>query len=216
MNKEITALKFHPRKRDRVDIYLEGKRAFQIAKSIALRLQVGQTLSGAEIDDLLHRDEVEKFYQQALRLISRRPRSEYEIQDRIRRKGGSEETQEKVIGRLRELGLADDRAFAEAWIEDRLSFRPRSAWALRYELRRKGLGEAVIDEALEGFDDEEAAYLAALKGARRMKDYPWEKFRQRLGSYLKRRGFPYPMISPVVERVWREVTGPVEESEVKK
>jgi len=40
---------------------------------------------------------------------------------------------------LLELGLIDDMAFARFWRESRDMHRPQGRWALRQELRRKGI-----------------------------------------------------------------------------
>jgi regulatory protein len=213
LSKVITVLKFTGRDRNRVDVYLDGENEFTLLKNIAVQLRVGQVLSPHQIEELLHRNEEEQAYQHALRLVSRRPRSESELRDNFGRRNLSEEIQDAVFIRLREQGLVDDVAFAETWIENRMAFRPRSAWALTYELRKKGVSEKIIRTALEGFDDDEAAYRVAKNVAQKMRNLAWDDFRRRLGAHLSRRGFLYPTISPVVSRVWEEATGNVNESE---
>jgi regulatory protein len=213
LEKVITALKLSRRNKNRVVIFVDGKKRFELMKSIARELKVGQELSEDDIGLLRQRDTEEQLFQHALRLISRRQRSEREIRERFYKKRASKETQDTVVARLHEKGLLDDRAFAEAWIENRNTFRPRSSWALQYELRNKGIDNETIRAVLEGFDDEEAAYNAAKKAARRMKDLSWDLYRQRLSAYLGRRGFKYSTINPVIERIWDEVYGTGIESE---
>ena len=210
----ITNLKLSGRSRNRVDVYLDGKKKFTVSKSIALELKRGQELSIDQIRQLKNRDLEEQSYQQALRLISRRPRSEAELRNRFHRKKVQTEIQDMVIARLREQGFVDDNAFARSWVENRLTFRPRSAWAIKQELRKKGVSNDAIRAALENFDDDEAAYQAALKVARKMAGMPKDLFIQRLAAYLSRRGFQYSTVSPVVKRVWRETSSNCSESEV--
>jgi regulatory protein len=197
-----------------VDIYLDGKKDFVVLKSIAIGLRVGQELSADQIAELRQKDSEERIFQHALRLISRRPRSERELRDSFKKKRAQTEIQDAVVARLVEKGLIDDRAFAEAWVENRLTFRPRSSWALQYELRKKGIGSETINEVLEGFDNEEAAHRAALKQAGKLSDLSWELFQKRLAAYLERRGFRYSTISPVIKRVWKEMEISGDESEV--
>ena len=185
-----------------------------MTKSIAMDLKVGQELLQDQIVELKERDTEERIFQHALRLINRRPRSEQELRVSFRKKRASSEIQEAVLTRLREKDLVDDRAFAEAWVENRLAFRPRSSWALQYELRQKGIDRETIGIVLEGFNNEEAAYSAALKVARKLTDYSWDLFHKRLTAYLRRRGFKYSTISPVIKRVWNEKGGTRDESEV--
>ncbi len=209
----ITGLKLHRRKRARVEVYLDGERAFTVVKALAAGLRVGQHLASEDVERLRARDEVERAYARALRLLSRRPRSELELRQAFDRRRTPVEVQEAVLERLHERGLVDDRAFAEAWVENRNEFRPRGARALRMELRRKGIANETIADVLQDFDEESAALRAARKAARRWKSSSHDEFRRRLGAYLARRGFPYSIISPVVSRVWSETTDAEEERE---
>lgn len=216
MQKEITKLKFNTRNSNIVDVYLDGVAELKIMKSVALTLNVGQLLTVEEVENLKTRSLEEKLYRQAIGLVSRRPRSEEEIRQRFKRKNAPMETQDKVVSRLREAKLLDDLAFAEAWVENRMEFRPRSAWAIKSELRKKGVANEIIDEALDDFDDEDAVRRAAAIGARKYRKLDWELFRKRLGAYLARRGFKYHSITPAVEHEWGEHAGREEESEVTK
>ena len=109
-----------------------------------------------------------------------------------------------VLARLKERGLVDDLAFAQFWKDNRESFRPRSQWLTRLELRQKGVSEEIIEQVAAQVDDETSAYRAALSKARRLPTADYDGFRRRLGQYLKRRGFGYGLIKPTVERVWQE------------
>jgi regulatory protein len=214
MEKKITRLKINQRPPNTLDVYLDGVAELKVMSSIALALKVGQWLSEEEIENLKTRSLEEKLYQQALGLLSRRPRSEEEIRQRFKRKNVLDEIQNKVVSRLRNANYLDDLDFAKAWVENRLEFRPRSAWAIKAELRKKGVASETIEEALEGFDDEAAVYQAAAVGARKYRNLDWKLFRKRLGAYLARRGFQYHLISPAIDHEWGELAGKEEESEV--
>jgi regulatory protein len=213
MQNEITKLVINARRPGLVDVHLDGEFRLNLAKPIAATLSLGQFLSLEEIDSLKARNLEEKAYQQALGLLSRRSRSEAEIRQRFNRRRISEEVQEKVIDRLRDANYLDDLAFARSWVENRNEFRPRSAWAIRTELRKKGVSGTMIDEALDEFDDEAAVFQAAAIGARKYRNLDEDLFRKRLGAYLARRGFQYHLIKPAVEHEWSELAGMKEESE---
>jgi regulatory protein len=209
----ITALKMKARGKKRVMIHLDGRPAFSLAPVLAATLRVGQTLGQSQVTELKHRQSKEEAYQRALSLLSRRPRSELELRQYFQRRGIDSELADTVLQRLRERGLVDDEAFARAWVENRAAFRPRGPWALRAELRKKGVANETIDAALEGFDQEQAAYKAASKVARRWSELSAEDFRSRLDAYLARRGFDYQVLPRVITRVQSEVRGIVDESE---
>ena len=209
----ITALKNQTKNRNRINVHLDGNYGFALDRAVAVNLKVGKEISNDEIEALKKLDKEERLYQRAQRLIERRPHAARELQNRFDRDKIPQDVQQAVIRRLRDRGLVNDHAFAEAWIENRQVFRPRSARALRIELRQKGVSNEIIEQHLADFDDEQAAYAAALKGARRYRSSDWESFRKKLSAYLLRRGFGHSIISSVVSRIWRETTDCEAESE---
>src|SRR5690348_9918162 len=75
----------------------------------------------------------------AVRYLAQRPRSEYEVRQRLKRDGVDQAVAERVLEQLRRHQLVDDRAFAEYWVEQRQTFRPRGKRLLSAELARLGV-----------------------------------------------------------------------------
>jgi len=202
----ITTIETQKRNPERVNIRLDGRHGFGLAAIVAAGLRVGQELDQRQIDVLESEDAIESAYQRALRFLSVRTRSEAEISGHLLRHKTPGTVVERTIERLRQSQLADDNKFAQAWVENRSSFRPRSRRALAWELNRKGVPAEAIESATTGLDDTELAFQAGLKQARRLHGYSWLDFRRRLYAYLFRRGFSAGVIGPVVARVWSETT----------
>jgi regulatory protein len=197
----ITALKVKPRRPRLVEVYVDGQPALELSRPLAAELRVGQTVDAAALRTLESREAVESAVLRASRLLSRRPRSEHELRTALRRAGVDGGSVEAALERLRGAGEVDDLHFARAWVENRSDFRPRSAFALKAELLRKGVSRPAIDEALAGFSDEEAALAAARKILRRFEARESLPLDRQLYSYLQRRGFGHDTISAVVRRV---------------
>ncbi len=204
MEQKVTALKAQKRNPNRVSVFLDGEYAFGLARIVAAWLQVGQTLNPEKIAELQSQDARENAYQRALSLISYRERSESEIEKHLQKKGIQEEIITGVLDRLRRSKLVDDQRFARLWVDNRAEFRPRSQRALAYELRKKGIDAEAIDEVLDEFDDDTAAYDAAQRYARKLHRLEWPEFRQKLYGYLARRGFSYATVKTALSRVWAE------------
>jgi len=202
--KKITALVVQKRNPNRVNLYLDGEYAFGVARIVAAWLRVGMELDEKKIEQLQVEDAREWAFQQAMLFLSYRARSESEIRQNLRKHEVPEAVIDQTLERLREAGLANDNEFAQAWVENRSTFRPRSRRMLTMELRQKGLDEESMKSALENVDDEPLAYEAAKKRAARFKDLEWIEFRKKLSEFLARRGFPYSVIAPVVTRTWNE------------
>jgi regulatory protein len=203
---KITGLKKIKGREKRIEVYLDGKPALKLLAEVALkeRLKTGQEVTESRLETLTGTDMFQQCYNAAIRYLSYRPRSEMEIRQRLQQHGHDDALMGKVIAKLREQGLADDTAFARFWIDNRGIFRPRSRRMTKLELRRKGLNSDIIEQAINGIDDKDCAYRAALSRARHLfpSDYP--VYRRRLGQYLGRRGFSYEVINETVQKVWKE------------
>lgn len=206
MGGTITALKVQKRNRNRVNVYLDERFAFGLASHLAVPLRRGQHLSDEEIAKLKEKDEFYQVYERITKLFARRPRSEAEVRRRMERQGVAPRLAEKVVERLTAAGLLDDAAFAQQWIENRETFRPRSLHMLRYELRQKGLDEETISQALALVDEEESAHRLALQQGRRLSHLDWPDFRRKLTGYLARRGYPYEISRDAVREAWQSLS----------
>lgn len=202
--KKITALVVQKRNPNRVNIHLDGEYAFGVARIVAAWLRVGAELDEKKIEQLQVEDARERAYQQAMLFLSYRARSESEIRQNLRKHEIPESVIDLTLDRLRQAGLANDDEFAQAWVENRSTFRPRSRRMLAMELRQKGLDDESMQSALKNVDDEPLAYEAAKKRATRFKDLEWSEFRKKLSDFLARRGFSYSVVAPVVTRIWNE------------
>ena len=202
----ITAIRVGKGRGKRVNVFLDGKFAFSLEAEVAVRegLQVDQELSASQTEALARSDHFHRCLNGAVHYLSYRPRSESEIRGRLQRRGFDNDSVEAVIARLKEQGLVDDTAFAQFWKDNRQSFSPRSRWLTKFELRQKGVTNDITDQVVNGVDDADSAYRAALSKACSLPLSDYQSFRRRLGEYLKRRGFGYEVINQTIGRIWQE------------
>ena len=203
---KITALRIGKGRKKRVNVFLDDRFAFSLEAEVVIKegLQVGQELSASQIEALAKSDHFHRCLNVATHYLGYRPRSEFEVRERLQRRGFDDNTIGVVITKLKEQRLVDDMEFARFWKENRDSFSPRSQWLTKLELRQKGVTNDIIEEMVGTIDDGDSAYRAALSKARRLSRSDYQDFRHRLGEYLKRRGFGYGVINLTVERVWEE------------
>lgn len=205
----ITALEPQQRRPSRLNLYLDGQFAFGLSLELAAQahLQPGQELTPKEIAILRLQAEQDNAYQAALHFLSYRPRSQSELRQRLRRQYAPNAI-EAVLERLQAQGLADDGVFAQFWQENRQRFRPRGKGLLRAELRRKGVPDEAIAQALEEVDEEAAAQAVAQRRLPALAGLEPAQFRQRLGSHLRRRGFSWEVVSRTLAWAWERLTIP--------
>ncbi|MBM7796492.1 regulatory protein RecX [Pseudoglutamicibacter cumminsii] len=137
----------------------------------------------------------------ALRLLSTRARSRHEIEENLRGKELPAEAITHVMDRFEEVGLIDDEAFAQAWVESRNRSKGYASARLAQELRRKGIAEEHIAAALEQLDGDELRAQAESLALKRLghNDLPpdrygpdrkeREKVMRRIVSHLQRKGY---------------------------
>ncbi len=139
-------------------------------------------------------DQFEKARKAAYRILTHRARSEYEIVEKLSRKGFDRDTISQVIKSLRDYRMLDDRTFAEDFVSRRGSW---SRAVVAGRLRSLGIRESVIEKALEGLDPEAEFRIALSQALNRRKrrggDYPLES----MAVFLRRRGFNQEVVDRV-------------------
>jgi regulatory protein len=119
----------------------------------------------------------------------------------MRRKGVPAEAAEAVLGRLAEVGLIDDAAFARAWVESRHQARGLSRRALTAELKRRGVPGEEVQAAVGALDPDQEIATARRLVVRAMaatRGRPLPVRVRRLVGLLARKGYPAPLAYRVV------------------
>jgi len=206
----ITALEPQVNNPERINLYVDGR--FLLGVNAAIVLQMGlrldQELSPSQLDLLQSEEAEQRAVDRALNYLSYRPRSREEVRRYLRRKETPPEIIEAALALLDRLDFVNDRTFAGFWIESREQFSPRGARALKNELRMKGVERDVVDEMVNDEQDEERALRAGRKKAIALANAPnidFATFRNRLGSFLQRRGFGYQVTARTVRALWKEL-----------
>ena len=180
---KITALRIGKGRKKRVNMFLDDRFACSLEAEVVIKenLQVGQELSASQIEALTKLNHFHRCLNAATHYLSYRPRSEFEVKERLLRRGFDDNTIEAVIVNLKEQGLVDDMAFAQFWKENRDSFSPRSQWLTKLELRQKRIADDITDQVINTIDDDDSAYRAALSKACHLPQADYPGFRRRLG-----------------------------------
>ncbi|RRR75805.1 MAG: regulatory protein RecX [Candidatus Viridilinea halotolerans] len=212
----ITAITAQANDSQRVNIFIDGAFALGIGMATLAReaLWVGLELDEAAWERLEAAAQAEQAMRIAMRMLDSRPRAIAEVRQRLQRKGCTPESIAQAIERLTALGLLDDSAFSQLWVENRQRLRPRGALALRDELRRKGVDRTTVEQTLAASDatDPEAEahraeQLARSVLARYAHSPDRTSFQRRMGGFLQRRGFSLAVVRPILGILWAELQG---------
>ena len=204
----ITQISEHPRKAGRYVVDVDGK---QVAVVTADALAATKARVGIVVDERLaaHLNEANELtaaYDRALNLLTFRARSARELHRRLVQKGVTAERADRVITKLREVGLIDDADFARQLTRSKMS-AGASRRRVHQELFKRGVPREVADEAVEqvvgeeGLSDAESIERIARKKWRSLSSVDELTRRRRLFAFLARRGFDSDDVSRVVRQL---------------
>ena len=188
---KITAIRQQVKNSSRYSIFIDGKYSFSLSELAVINneIKLGQELTTAELNKLKEESSFDKAYNRLLDLLTRRPRSEWEIRDYLKRKKEDSATIDKLVAKLSERSLLNDQAFAEAWIENRRLLKTISKRRIVQELKAKRVSDSIIDEVMGNDEVSETAVLKDLIIKKRQQTRYQDDLK--LMQYLSRQGFNY-------------------------
>jgi regulatory protein len=100
-------------------------------------------------------------YDAAIKILTRRAHSVYEMKKALIRRTADEDLIHKVIARLKQNGLIDDARYAKQFARQRTEIRKQGKFRVARELRARGVPDRHINPALEAAasDTDEAALV---------------------------------------------------------
>lgn len=210
----ITAIRQDERRPDHYHIELESGDDLLLDEALVVseRLAPGDALDDADIARLRAAAAEREVFDRAAMYLAVRPRSRAETRRRLlrtspRRAAPPEDVVDRTLDRLERMGYLDDTAFAAYWAEQRERFSPRSARAIRQELRQHGVDAETAAASANPDDDEERAVAAGRKRLGGLAQADYQTFYTRMGGFLQRRGFSYGVARSAIRRLWAESHG---------
>ncbi|WP_221358428.1 recombination regulator RecX [Streptomyces beigongshangae] len=153
------------------------------------------------------RDPAERARAICLRLLTGTPRTRKQLADALSKREIPDDVAEEVLSRFEEVGLINDGAFADAWVESRHHGRGLARRALAQELRTKGVDPMLIDEAVGRLDSDREETTARELVARKLRStrgLDRDKRIRRLAGMLARKGYSQGTALRVVRQALEE------------
>lgn len=148
-------------------------------------------------------DPVASARQICLNQLQHAPRTRAELAAVLQRKGVADDVAEQVLSRFTEAGMIDDALFAQLWVTSRHRGKGLARRALSQELRRKGVDDESVADAMAGLDpDVELATARALvdRRLRTTTGLATDVRVRRLSGLLARKGYPAGVAFRVVRQ----------------
>ncbi len=160
----------------------------------------GMELSEEEADRLIYENDLRRARERALYLMESRDHSYRELFDKLE-KNYSEDICFEVCNRLAEIGVINDRRYAEKLCRQLFEVKKLGRYRVRQEMRLKGLGSEIIEEAMENFSEEDEPFerlekLVEQKYERYLTD---RKGVEKVRNALARKGYSFGEIKEVLD-----------------
>lgn len=153
-------------------------------------LKAGDALSETELCDLVFQSQYTRAKSRAVWYLDRKDRTSNELYKKLVEGGFDKKASAKVIARLTEVGLIDDRRFAENY-RDRLLSDNVSKRAALQKLLQKGVSYDLAKEVLRDLEVDEVQQITELLDRKYRTKLTADGGVQRVYAALIRRGFSY-------------------------
>lgn len=200
-------LEIKPAKGKLYEILLEGEQKLWLHADLVQseNLHTGDKLDAERIAALKYRAAEHRAYEHGLYLLEKRGYSYREMYDKLSAAPNAQE--DAVLAALEKLtryGFLNDARYAEQLARQYIEIKKFGRWRAEFEMRRRGLSQEDIDDALAAYDDAEtvSAQLLELlqkKYARHLTDPDDRKSTEKVTAALVRRGYTFQQIRYAIE-----------------
>lgn len=207
-------LEIKPAKGRLYEIVLEGEQTLWLHADLVQSeyLHTGDDLDDARIAALKYRAAEHRAYEHGLYLLEKRGYSYREMYDKLNAAPNAQE--DAVLAALEKLtryGFLNDACYAEQLARQYIEIKKFGRRRAEFEMRRRGLSQEDIDDALSAYDDAEAISARLLellqkKYARYLTDPDDRKSTEKVTAALVRRGYTFQQIRYAIEDyyAWQE------------
>ncbi len=195
---KITRIEQQKKKKNRVNIYIDGEFYSGLYKDTVIKFHLyeNKEITPSEIDRIKEFEDFADAKEKAINYISYRERSKKEIEDYLKNKEIEEVIIQKILSDLEKADLVNNQKFASDWVKDRNKNNPKGNFALKMELKEKGINDSEIEKILQSVDEKKNALKVFEKAVRK---YGKKKnAKEKISQYLQRRGFHIQTILEVL------------------
>ena len=154
--RKIIDIQVQKRRKNRRSIFFDDGSVFGISEDVffSIPVQIGDTLTDRELDNILVADNQQKILDFALNLLSYRMRSKVELMHRLKRKKFNEDGIYSVMEKLETKGYIDDQKFALAFAREKVRRKLIGPMALRSEFSVHMIDPDILEYTLKKIYDE--------------------------------------------------------------
>ncbi|MFD2308579.1 recombination regulator RecX [Enterococcus termitis] len=168
------------------------------------RLLKGQEVTEAMIEQIKKAGSYDVGLQMSLNYLSYQLRSTKEILDYLKEKEILPEDRKKIVIRLEEMNLLDDKSYSESFVRTMMRTSDKGPKMIEQQLKRKGLKDEDIQYGLTFYLIEEQVEVAKAAAEKAMRRYRTKSFKdalQKVQLHLMQKGFNREVIDLAFEEL---------------
>lgn len=203
---KITKIEIQKRNKERVNIYIDNVYSFAVNAELVYKehLSVNEEVDEVKLKRIAREENLSRCKNTALRIVEKSYKTEKEIYDRLIEKGYEKETIDPVIEFLKEYKFINDEAYVKMYTKDRM--RNQGTNKIKYALKRKGIEDEKIEEALSHISKEDEKSIAkelAMKKYKMLVKKEDDKYKlwNKLCRFLVAKGYDYSLTKEVIKEV---------------
>ncbi|MBS9338857.1 recombination regulator RecX [Fructobacillus sp. M2-14] len=190
----------------RYNLELDGRFAFGISENVLAKfgLMKGRELDEGTIERIKEADKIDQGLKVALNFLSPALRTEKQVRERLLKKEIDPKVIDPVVDYLKEQQLLSDATYAKAYVNTKQVFTPKGPRAIFMDLKKAGVKEEYIEDALVEYSEEsqlEVATKMAEKMARTHKRDSTRTRQQKTAQGLVQKGFSLEIASRAINNI---------------
>ena len=199
---KITAVE--PRRKQMCALFIDGEYVMNLDAQTLIenRFDVGREIDDDELKDIIDKSNERRAKEKALWLISYRSHSKKELFDKLKR-SFDEESAQKAVDRMEELGLINDEEFAKLYARKLVNGKKMSVKAAEFELYRKGIDKITAEQVLGELEYDPQTQIIEFI-TKKYKNIQDEKIKRRAVAALQRKGYSWEEIKQAIESLVSE------------
>ena len=153
---------------------------------------------------VMSKNDLEGIKNSISRYLSMREHSKSELTEKLLKKNYESDLIIRCINEFSEKGLQSDYRYAESYIRSKFNDHKGENF-IRMSLRNKGISSDLINEIMQGYDDQAwlKQAISALEKKAFKSDLDKSDQKQKQNAFLSNRGFSFKVIEKAINCYWK-------------
>src|SRR5699024_6621613 len=154
---EITKITKQKKNQEYYNIDIDGEYRFSLHQELVILhgIKKGKRLNVEEMEEIILEDQKKRAFNLCLRYLSYTRRTQWQLEEYLRKKDFHPAIIEGVIERLKYYNMIDDKAYVKSYIAEKKLGNPISRKKLSFDLEKKGIQKHLLNNLEQWFTKEE-------------------------------------------------------------